>query len=117
MTRAIKQHKFRAWDKAKNRWIDNFMELPLFAGLNLMLNGNISDVEIVEYTGLPDKNNQEMCQSDILNTGNGMGWIEWDHTKGMWIVQSFSWWSELYKVKNPEIVGNVFEDRELLKVK
>lgn len=112
--RAPKLYKFRAWHKTKQQWIEDFMELPLFAGLNMMLNNSVSDAEVVEYTGLPDKNNVEMCQGDILNTKNGIGWIEWDHTKGMWIVQSFSWWCELYKVEEPEVKGNVFEHRELL---
>ena len=114
MAKLVKQHKFRAWHKADKEWIDNFMELSLLAGLNLMLNNKVADVDIVEYTRLPDKNKQEMCESDILNSKNGIGWIEWDHTKGMWIVQSFSWWSELYKVETPEIIGNLFENHNLL---
>lgn len=57
--------EFRAWDKEKRCWIENFMSLPLLAGLDLMFH-NVSDVEIMQYIGLNDKHGTKVFEGDIV---------------------------------------------------
>lgn len=113
MNREKREIEFRAWNKEKHCWIENFMSLPLLAGLDLMFQ-NVSDVEIMQYTGRKDINDKKMYAKDIVRNDRGTGWIEWDNDMSMWRVQSFAWWCELYKFEDTEVLGNVYENKDLL---
>ncbi|WP_400194645.1 YopX family protein [Lysinibacillus telephonicus] len=69
----MREIKFRAWDKLKNEW----MEPPIIDGNNgkamgfSPLDGSFvrtfsdDEVELVEYTGLKDKNGREIYEGDL----------------------------------------------------
>ena len=104
-------YEFRAWHKTEQHWIDNFMELPLFTGLNMTLN-HVSDIEVTQWTGLLDKNGKRIFEGDIVRSRFGIGWVE--RFPGEWRVQSFTGWLALPSGEL-EVIGNVHENNDMLK--
>jgi len=139
MTREI---KFRAWDKLTNRMSDNFTLFDIYAGrdestipdkdnMTFYFGDNeLYDIIIMQYTGLKDKNGKEIYEGDILkNTKNhnqlvevywegcvvdDVKWIQW----GGWGFRKVkSDKNFLYAIYDGEIevIGNIYENPELLK--
>jgi uncharacterized phage protein (TIGR01671 family) len=78
---------------------------------------NLDEWEIMQYTGLKDKNGKEIYEGDILqreghNYKHIVKW--WNESAGF----NLSWVCEcMLKGFNIEIIGNIHENPELLKVK
>ena len=101
--------KFRVWDKINRMWLKHF-------NANLLNIGDLSNVEINQYTGLKDSEGYEIFEDDIV-------WNEWDEEyqvviydegeyklKGETSVQNL--WESLDYI---DIRGNVYEDLEIIK--
>ncbi len=126
----MREIKFRAWDKRKNEWIDNF---------RVFMHGNIEvytsyanphwqpyaqkHYELMQYTGLKDKNGKEIYEMDIIK-------IDWGGIKDSYIIDNkydkpfvIEWRFYSYPpfskyLPTPdciEIIGNWYENKELLK--
>jgi len=98
----MRKIKFRAWHNGE--WKKNFNEKML----------NNPAYEVVQFTGLHDKNGKEIYESDILQL-DGMNiiveWIHDEHRLG---------WSPYISCNGNtgfEIIGNIYESPELLPVK
>ena len=120
-----RQIKFRVWNKKSNEWCGTI-------GLNETISHNSiinlpDDLVFVQYTGLTDSKDKEICEGDILKIdydtfGNVIGQVLYEADHGGYIFQ--------YKRNGPNqnymnlncdvafesvIVGNIFETPYLLK--
>ncbi|MDT2932416.1 YopX family protein [Lactococcus lactis] len=124
--------KFRAWDKEENRMIDDYEVLISSDGCAYYnhYEGGLRDlgfdVEIMQSTGLKDKNGVEIFEGDIVNyvksftnpmTGSGSLSIN----KNLRIIFKDAEFTadgidiRLKKiVSHMEVIGNIWEDGELL---
>lgn len=71
----MRQLKFRAWDNEKKKWIYPYPEAFWIIGettvFDMLKQYSIKDynnIEIVQFTGLLDKNDVEIYEDDIIRT-------------------------------------------------
>jgi uncharacterized phage protein (TIGR01671 family) len=120
----MRQIKFRAWDKVwKNMHYDKDWAV-CFTGEMLCMDSDAFDTgkdawlplraretreyELMQFTGLLDKNGKEIYEGDILK-GRFNGVVEWTNECAKYNNGWSSFWD------NSEIVGNIYENPELLK--
>lgn len=130
----MRELKFRAWDKkAKKMWVmyDNQGDLHLGGEIRpICFFWGDEDYILMQYTGLKDKNGKEIYEGDILKSITMDGKVHYepvkfdngcfckltklpDTNKKIWSSLRY----HLYKRKliAYEVVGNVFENHDLLK--
>lgn len=113
----MRQIKFRAWDKNSKK----FITVELTNGrYDLMVSPpSYYDLEPwQQYTGLKDRNGTEIYEGDILiddDTGEiDYARVEW--FEGGWSAHPWFATQEFFtEAENYEVVGNIYEDPELLK--
>jgi len=83
--------------------------------INREFEAEVDTDTIGQFTGLHDKNGKEIYESDIVKTPAGIGVIKWDKCFRIF-------WNELdsttfhdTRTQHIEIIGNVFENPELIK--
>ncbi|WP_339814573.1 YopX family protein [Paenibacillus sp. FSL R5-0928] len=124
--------KYRAWYKPlgvmiqpENLVMINFDTKVL--GVYMEMDGKgyhvlrMSDFELMEYTGLKDKNKREIYAGDIPRDPTGIGEIEWvqEHCAYMVFTKNPSKYHHLEsdgKLLQTEIIGNIYENPELIEV-
>ena len=120
--------KFRAWDKETQTMLDvslmDFSKSVLvgehweFGETNFI---NFDDIHLMQSTIFKDKNGKEIFEGDILGTKDGLlnGVVEYRTDLGMF-VNSLIRYNNFERLCNigsdREIIGNVYENPELLEV-
>src|SRR5690606_23340090 len=115
----MREIKFRAWDKENKEMVE--VEL-LGKRVLLCKNGeweNIEDFEVMQFTGLCDKNNREIYEGDIAKSGKRLFVAKWNNDIASFVWEPLDGESSypcfnVGTVKNVEVVGNIFENPELL---
>lgn len=75
--------------------------------------------EIMQFTGLLDKNGMEIYDGDIVDTGHRIGEVLWDNNSarfglsGKELEKGKTFW--LTQFERLEVIGNIFQTPELLK--
>ena len=124
MTRPL---KFKVWNKKSNEWCGTI-------GLNETISHNeleydTDDLVFVQYTGLTDSKDKEICDGDILKIdydtfGNVIGQVLYEADHGGYIFQYKRNGPNQhhinlngYVVRESVKLGNIFEHSKLLKAK
>ena len=118
--------KFRAWHRLnselvyfdKEKLVNDQYQIQHLACL---MRGDYGDV-LMQYTGLKDKNGVEIYDGDIVSDHVGIGIIKYSEIKAAYKVSyndGFAKWfidyMNRYERKSIEVIGNIYENPELLK--
>ena len=93
----MREIKFRAWDKVSKKMLK-------CTGIVYPEDIERQNLVLMQYTGLSDKNGKEIYEGDIVKTDVGNREVKWLSVG----------WSLLLK-NDVEIIGNIFENSNLLK--
>lgn len=122
----MREIKFRAWDILNFRMIKPneiyrlyFVEGTCY-GIELQDGGQCRNFELKQYTNKKDKNNNEIFEDDCLKWKDNIFRVKWDKFNARWygkphigninrgILMAITF-------ENSEIIGNIFENPELIK--
>lgn len=127
----MREIKFRAWDKKEKRWFSPTIDSSGVAiteekheegcpscGGTIRGTHTIeypNDYELLQYTGLKDKNGKEIWEGDILLRSHYKYRVEFDGGAFGVYMKHYGWKNlRDFKVEIGEIVGNIYENPELL---
>jgi uncharacterized phage protein (TIGR01671 family) len=131
----MREIKFRAWDKTQlrmvtlNAWHFDTGLIDASAPEELRGFRNDGRYEVMQFTGLKDKNGKEIYEGDIVKAlfhygddyGNEVGeseerigQVSWTHSKGRQFV-GFDFFPANDLAESIEVIGNIYENPELLK--
>nr|DAI83794.1 MAG TPA: YopX protein [Caudoviricetes sp.] len=94
-------------------------------GKTLGSNAYLKDVKLMQSTGLKDKNGKEVFEGDILDYNGRKALVRWHGSYASFIYRFVdelqkrnAEWKPLYLAyMKCEIIGNIYENPELLEVK
>lgn len=116
--------KFRAWFKQGSKMVNvatiDFLEKEVKSHANVMY--SFDEIELMQSTGLIDKNGEEIFEGDVLLTYDGeLAKVYWDDVLAGWFVDFIYETAELSEVADLQssrsickIIGNIYENPELL---
>ena len=129
----MKDSKFRVWDQKIKEYIvpkqfeilllSNDKEIPVY---NLNLSNNIYDfykaenIKVEMFTGLKDKYEKEIYDGDLIKLSDSDDDIicQVKYEYGSFILEKGEYTEHIVEVEERflEVIGNMFENKELLEV-
>lgn len=125
----MREIKFRAWDKINKEWNNTFLfdkDGKIFASGRDYEDGiNTFNLELMQFTGLLDKNGKEIYEGDIVEWKYLQTWhkneVRW--VGGGFVVTTSGFKDDLNEpqdlslvsILNCEIIGNIYEHNHLIK--
>lgn len=122
----MREIKFRVWHKGK-KIISEVFGIDILHKEIFFSNGDIdyceiSDfkyIELMEYTGLKDKNNKEIYEGDIVTLHNGKYKVIFNSKEARFVLRDDEFEMNIPFTNNNnkrmEVVGNIYENPELIK--
>ena len=129
----MREIKFRAWLKYGKEIVDveeidfmneviNYIDNDYENNEQEIIGAYFENIELMQYTGLKDKNNKEIYEGDIvkLRANHGIGVIKYSDEWGAFIVEyikprPLAVLGMNYYKEDIEVLGNIYENPELLK--
>lgn len=116
--------KFRIWSKLLCKWLTNYEIIdynPRAVTINHIFNHinlNEDDTVYQQYTGIYDINDKEIYEGDIIQRDLVIGQVyvcEYSKEECAYVLRYHDDFIYLSDFKNIQIVGNIFENPDLLK--
>lgn len=120
--------KFRAWDK-ETKTMNGMAEIYRNRNQEIELRPRDKNIILMQSTGLFDKNGKEIFEGDILEVTDKHSWLEvvsYSQEKAMFVTEEINREfkvpeSPLYDLSDStflkfEVIGNIYENPELLEV-
>lgn len=105
--------KFRAWSKPYNRMIYEVTvdaDGNAFEGWTDIENYTPIEGELMQFTGLRDKNGREIYEGDIVKVNSSVATVEWVNKMGFSpLLSPF----QNIDASNFEVIGNIWENTDL----
>ncbi len=117
----MREIKFRVWDKDLEKFFYIFKITS--NGELVMPSGFVSmddTIELIQYTGLKDKNGKEIYEGDIIRTFRrvGRGYREMQLESVHYSAITAKWYPQyIANVEMAEVIGNIYENPKLLEQK
>lgn len=123
--------KFRAWDKETKTMIEvsliNFEEHLILGGyweFGQTESIKFDEIKLMQSTGLFDRNIKEIFEGDIVNYKGRKAIIKWHGSYASFIYifvdelnkRSAEWYPLYLAYLKCEVIGNIYENQELLEV-
>jgi uncharacterized phage protein (TIGR01671 family) len=120
--------RFRAWDKNERVMVDwlcmvqtafNRTGDQSYGIMYMILSGNHHNFEVMQYTGLKDKNGKEIYEGDLWERDQFIGFVEfsfsgWNFKKAEY-SGCYSYPSFYSNAEFGEVIGNIHENPDLVK--
>ena len=125
----MREIKFRAWLKEEKKMVNvetmdftdksiQYLEKNEFINAYLLRRVGFDDIELMQYTGLKDKNGKEIYEGDIviLNDTEEENRCVVKYKYGSYILIDGDLREDLSNVEDRflEVVGNIYENKNLL---
>lgn len=113
----MREIKFRVWDKLNKEMNNiesiNFQERRVYK--DIVSYRKFNDIELMQYTGLKDKNGKEIYEGDILFESFREEYLKVVFENGSFRAEADGYSSDLEGYDySCEVIGNIYENPELI---
>ena len=111
----MKEAKFKAWDKYNRKMIYLGTLEDIYMARAARRDYDFANYEILQYTGLNDKNEKNIYEGDILEVEDHINMrVIWSYEDGKWITQSGRELGKMLKEYKCKEIGNIYSNPKLL---